>query len=75
MIYFIEFDEIRKDEMYLPNEIFGYGTNTFNYWIKLYLITPIKINRWNEFSSILKNRNYAEIINIYGTTQKNINLF
>ncbi|WGS65913.1 hypothetical protein [Marinitoga aeolica] len=61
--------------MYLPNGIFGYGSNTFNYWIKLYStsnITPIKINRWNEFSSILKNRNYAEIIieDIWNNTKK-----
>ncbi|WP_129408419.1 hypothetical protein [Marinitoga lauensis] len=65
VVYKIEFDEIREDEMYSPDSIFGYGSNLYNYWIKLYStskITPIKINRWNEIFSSLKERNYAEII-------------
>ncbi|WP_075780344.1 M23 family metallopeptidase [Marinitoga sp. 1137] len=60
MIYKIEFDKIRDDEMYSPDSIFGYGSNLYNYWVKLYStskITPIKINRWNEFLNFSKERN------------------
>ncbi|AEX85505.1 hypothetical protein XO10_05415 [Marinitoga sp. 1135] len=65
LVYEIEFDAIREDEMYSPNAIYGYGSNLFTYWIKLYsssFITPIKVNRWNEIAFTLKDKNPAELI-------------
>ncbi|GAB6189621.1 hypothetical protein JCM30566_13620 [Marinitoga arctica] len=65
LIYKIEFDQIRQDEMYSPGSVFGYGSTIFNYWIKLYSssnITPIKVNRWNEILFALGNKALAELI-------------
>jgi hypothetical protein len=74
LVYEIEFDAIRLDEMYSPNAIYGNGSNIFTYWIKLYsssFITPIKVNRWNEIAFTLKDRNPAELIleDIWGTVK------
>ncbi|KAF2956796.1 M23 family metallopeptidase [Marinitoga sp. 38H-ov] len=74
LVYEIEFDAIRADEIYSPNSVFGYGSNIFTYWLKLYsssFITPIKVNRWNEIAFTLKNRNPAELIleDIWGTVK------
>jgi hypothetical protein len=74
LVYEIEFDAIRVDEMYSPNSVYGNGSNIFTYWLKLYsssFITPIKVNRWNEISFNLKDRNPAELIleDIWGTVK------
>lgn len=74
LVYEIEFDAIRTDEMYSANAIYGYGSNIFTYWVKLYsssFITPIKVNRWNEIAFTLKERNPAELIleDIWGSVK------